>query len=67
MKNIIMLAISIVLGTIAIMKEETPKHEHKDFSMIEVYKDSTLVAAVTAIPGDTITTGNYIVIFNKVK
>ena len=65
MKNLIMLAVSIVLGAIAIMNEETPKHEHRDFSIIEVYKDSTLVAVVAAIPGDTINCGKYKVIYNK--
>lgn len=66
-KILAMATISVILGIACCSTEDKPKHEHKDFALIEVHEDSSLVAIVGAVPGDTVVMGKYTVIYNKRK
>lgn len=61
---ILLVLISSLLGC---EKEDLPRYEHKDYALIFVYKDDEMVAAVGALPGDTVRMGNYTVVYQKRK
>jgi len=63
-----MATLTVILGIICCSKEDIiGDYEHKDFALIEVWKDSLFVGMVGAVPGDTVIMGKYTVIYNKRK